>query len=112
MPPRIGPRKPVRVFLRLWREHYGLSQEQLGQRISPPVEKGVVSKWEKNGLAGALPLGVVAAFAEALGRETVDMYRLPPKGAERPSLDLLADNVDPATRDAVETMLRAAARKH
>ena len=30
MPPRIGPRLPVRVYLKEWREYHGLTQQQLG----------------------------------------------------------------------------------
>ena len=77
MPARIGPRKPVRVFLALWREYVGITQEVLGGRISPPVDKGTVSRWE-TAPAGRLTTGVVAAFAEALDRDPRDMYRMPP----------------------------------
>ncbi|WP_410052672.1 helix-turn-helix domain-containing protein, partial [Bradyrhizobium sp. SZCCHNR1064] len=33
MPPRIGPRKPVRLFLAEWREKRGLTQQQLADRL-------------------------------------------------------------------------------
>lgn len=89
MPPRIGPKTPVRVFLQEWREHHGLTQEQLGGRISTPVDKGTVSRWE-TAEPGRLTAGVIAAFAEALGRHVTEMYRLPPADDEPVSLDVLA----------------------
>lgn len=89
MPPRIGPRRPVRVFLAEWREFVGLSQEALGHRIHPPVEKGTVSRWE-TAAPGKLTLGVISAYAEALGRETTEMYRLPAD----PSLDAMVAGLD------------------
>lgn len=93
MPPRIGPRKPIRVFLAEWRESLNLSQEQVGGRIEPPVDKGTVSRWE-NALPGRLTLGVIAAYAEALGRHPTEMYRPP----SDPSLDALAADFDESTR--------------
>lgn len=89
MPPRIGPRKPVRVFLAEWREDLGLSQQDVGNRIEPPVDKGTVSRWE-NAKPGGLSLGVIAAYAEALGRSAAEMYRPPDN---RPSLDAMASDL-------------------
>lgn len=85
MPPRIGPRRPRRVYLALWREHANLTQEQLGQRFKPEVGKGTVSRWE-NARPGAKSItkGVIEAYAEALNRPVEDMYRHPDSG---PSLD-------------------------
>lgn len=77
MPARIGPKKPQRVYLAKWREWKGLTQEALGLRIEPPVDKGTVSRWEA-APPGRLTLGVLAAYAEALGRHARDMYNLPP----------------------------------
>ena len=99
MPPRIGPRRPVRVYLQLWREREGLTLEQLGGRIEPPVAKGTVDRWE-GAKPGGLTLGVIAAFAEALGRPVEDMYRVPPpKGVDPPpSLDDIVADLDPETK--------------
>lgn len=66
-----------------------MTQEQLGLRISPPVDKGTVSRWEA-ALPGRLTLGVIAAFAEAVGRHPRDMYSPPPTADAPPSLDELA----------------------
>jgi transcriptional regulator with XRE-family HTH domain len=109
MPARIGPRRPVRVYLALWREAANptLSQEQLGLRFKPPVSKGTVSKWE-NALPGKLTLGVIAAYAEALDRAPADMYRHPDQG---PSLDALAADLDEDARKVVADTIAALRRR-
>lgn len=74
-----------------------MTQEQLGNRIHPPVDKGTVSRWE-TAQPGRLSLGVIAAYAEAIGRPVVDMYRPAPKEADEaptPSLDALAQGLEP-----------------
>lgn len=108
MPPRIGPKTPVRVYLALWREHHGLTQEQLGNRIKPPVDKPTVSRWE-NAPPGRLTLGVIAAYAEALGRDAPEMYRRP---AEGPSLDAMASNLsDDLRARAADVIVSLGGRK-
>lgn len=110
MPARIGPKNLLhtRVFLREWREWRDLSQEQLGGRIEPPVDKGTVSRWE-NAKPGKISLGVIAAFAEAVDRSTRDMYELPPpKGKPiRPSLDALAGHLDDEDKDVIVNFIHA-----
>ena len=105
MPARIGPRKPVHLFLALWREKAGLTQEQLGNRFKPPVDKGTVSRWE-NAPAGRITTGVIAAYAEALGRPTVDMYRRP---QDEPSLDAMAADMEPELRSRAADVIAAMA---
>jgi hypothetical protein len=107
MPARIRPKKPVRVYLALWRQHLDLSQERLGLRFKPPVGKGTVSKWEK-AKPGALADGLITAYAEALGREHGDMYRRPEDG---PSLDAMATGLDAESRKAVADMIVALRRR-
>jgi transcriptional regulator with XRE-family HTH domain len=85
-----------------------LTQEQLGQRIHPrPVDKGTVSKWE-NADPGKLSLGVIAAYAEALGRETLDMYRRPEDG---PSIDAIASTMPSELRDSLVDIAAAMSRR-
>lgn len=103
MPARIGPRRPVRVYLALWREKEGLTQTQVGLRIKPPVDKGTVSRWEA-AAPGRLTLGVIAAYAEALGRSPSDMYRRPEDG---PSLDAMAAELDADLRKRAEDAITA-----
>lgn len=107
MPPRIRPKRPIRVYFALWREQAHLSQERLGQRFKPPVAKGTVSKWE-NAKPGSLTTGLVEAYAEALGREWRDMYRRPEDG---PSLDALADDLNAESHKAVADMIIALRRR-
>lgn len=72
---RIGPKNPnkMRVFLREWREHFGLTQETLADRIG--TTKGTVSRMEKS--TREPNLGYLAAFAEALDIDTGQLFRLP-----------------------------------
>jgi transcriptional regulator with XRE-family HTH domain len=86
MPPRINPIKPVKIFMREWREHLRFTQGGLGARIGPDgVDKGTISRWESEDRKPTSD--VLAAIAEALGIRVVDLYRLP---SDRCSLDLLA----------------------
>jgi transcriptional regulator with XRE-family HTH domain len=78
---RIGPRRPQRHFLAKWREHRGLTQKQLAERLD--VTDITISRWEngKRELRGKWP----ASVAEALDIGLNDLYRDP----ERPSIDEL-----------------------
>ena len=105
MPARIYPKRPVRLFLGLWREKASLTQEQLGERFNPPVDKGTVSRWE-NAKPGRLSTGVVAAYAEAIGRHPTEMYRRPDDG---PSLDALAAPLSADLREQAVNVVTALA---
>jgi transcriptional regulator with XRE-family HTH domain len=107
MPPRIGPKRPVRVYLAQHREKAGLTQQQLGERIDPIVDKGTVSRWEA-AKPGHLTLGVIAAFAEALGKHPTEMYRPPQDG---PSLDALAAPLEPRDREVAADLITRLARQ-
>jgi transcriptional regulator with XRE-family HTH domain len=116
MPPRIGPRKPVRVYFRQWREKLGMTQQQVGDKIGPEgVSKGTVSRWESYEPGDPnLTLGVIAAYAEALNRPVTDMYHVPPEDDAPPSLDRAAEaaGLDKDDRDAVMgTISRMAHRR-
>jgi transcriptional regulator with XRE-family HTH domain len=89
MPARIGPRKPVKIFLREWREHLGFTQEKIGARIGPDgVDKGTISRWESS---DRIPtINVMAAYAEALNIPVSYLHRPPESGD---SLDELARNL-------------------
>lgn len=107
MPARIGPKTPQRIYLREWREAADLTQTELGLRISPPVDKGTVSRWE-NSRPGLLHLGVIEAFAEALGRKPGDMYLHPDHG---PSLDAIAGDLEPDLREKAVDLIATLAKK-
>jgi transcriptional regulator with XRE-family HTH domain len=96
---RIGPknRSRMRVFLKEWREHLDLTQEQVADRIG--TTKGTVSRMEVN--SREPNLGYLAAFAEAIDRETGDLFRDP----KRPTRDELLRDVPPG---ATPELLRQA----
>ena len=103
---RIGPRQPFRHFLREWRKHRGLTQQQLADRLE--TNKGNVANWE-NGKRG-LTADVQFALAEALGTQPEDLFRDP----EQPSADALLRDASPEIRAQafaiIETLLKTAAR--
>lgn len=108
MPPRIGPRRPLRVFLAEHREAEHLTQDQLGARFHPTVDKGTVSKWETKGRMGRLSTAIVAAYADALDKDFRDMFRLP---AEGPSLDGIAAKLDRQAQTDLSDMVAILARR-
>ncbi len=66
------------MFLREWREHVGLTQEQLADRLE--TTKGTISRWENK--ARKMSLETAAAVCEALGISPGAIYHTPPvKGA-------------------------------
>lgn len=96
----IQPRRPVPVYLALWREKFGLTQEELGERIGQGVGKGTVSRWETD--TRAQTAGVLAAYAEALGIPVSWLYRKP---TNTPSLDeMIADKPEELQRRAAEML--------
>lgn len=99
MPQRIAPRRPIRVYLALWREHLKLTQQEVGDRIGHNgVDKGTVSRWET--ATRALSLDVLAAYAEALRIPVAWLYRRP---TDEPSLDdMVADAPQNVRRRAAE----------
>ncbi len=72
--PRIGPKKPQRLWLAEWREYKGLTQEQLAGRLG--VDKATVSRWE--GGKRGVNLNVLAAISEALGEPQGAIQGPPP----------------------------------
>lgn len=99
---RITPRKPVKVYLAEWRRHCGLSQEEMGAHIRPPVPKGTVSRWEK--MTRAPSLDVIAAYAEALRIAPADLYRLP---SDEESLDEMVADAPESVRRTVRAAVQA-----
>lgn len=84
MPTRIGPKKPIRLFIAEWRANRGLSQKGLGARLGPEgVSDVTVSRWETG--ERRPDLDAQAAIAEALGIDVFDLRRHP----DQPSADAL-----------------------
>lgn len=103
---RIGPKKPVRVYLALWREHEKLTQQQVADRIGGSCSKSTVSRWENS--VRVPTLDVLAAYAEALHRNVGDLYRPPNTG---PSLDAMMANAPKEIRDHVVSIVAAIASR-
>lgn len=103
---RIGPRQPFRHFLREWRKHRGLTQQQLADRLE--TNKGNVANWE-NGKRG-IGADVQAALSEALSIDPQDLFRDP----AQPSADALLRNATPEIRAQalaiIEALMKTAGR--
>lgn len=72
---RLTPRNPPRIFLREWRLHRDMTQEELAERIG--ADKGTLSKWE-NAKRG-MNTDILAELAFALRCTVPDLYRSPEK---------------------------------
>jgi transcriptional regulator with XRE-family HTH domain len=100
MPARIYPRRPPRLYLAEWREAHKptLTQKALGERLG--VSDVTVSRWETG--ERRPDINVIAAYAEALGREFRDMFRHP----EQPSADDLLRDQPSEVQAAAFKMIR------
>jgi transcriptional regulator with XRE-family HTH domain len=96
---RIGPKKPVRLYLAEWRNHRKMSQEQLASRIGST--KSSISRWETNDRD--ITLGALGAIAEALNCDVLDLFRDP----ARPSADAFLRNMDDSTRRQALRLIEA-----
>lgn len=96
---RIYPHRKRKLYLCEWREHKGLTQEQLGARLG--VTGVTVSRWETG--KSKLSDPVRDAVAEALGIEPEDLYRHP----DRPSADALLRDQPPEVHAQAIAVIRA-----
>lgn len=81
---RIGPKKPIRLYLAEWREYRRLDQEQLADRVG--VTAATISRHETGERSSNE--GYLAALAEALNCHPTDLWRDP---AQPSADDLLRD---------------------
>lgn len=102
MPPRIGPKKPFRLFLAEWRKSKGLTQEQVAQRLG--ASQITVSRWETG--ERRPDLNAQAALAEALGVDFADLRRHP----DTPSADALLRDQPPEVVDQAIRIIKALRR--
>lgn len=102
MPARIGPRKPLKVHIALWREHRGLSQQQLADRLG--TTDVTISRWETG--KRQPDINAQAAIAEALNIEMADLFRLP----TTPSADALLRDQPQEVRDQAIRLIQALRR--
>lgn len=98
---RIGSRKPRKIYLAEWREHRGLTQKQLGERLEPPVTDMAVSRWERGDRK--LNTETIDQVAYALDIEPTDLYRDP----KRPSADELLRGAPKEVQDKAFQVLEA-----
>jgi transcriptional regulator with XRE-family HTH domain len=95
MPPRIGPKKPFKLFIAEWREAKGLTQQQLADRLG--TSDVTISRWETR--MRQADLDAQEAIAEALGIEPNDLRRHP----DQPSADaLLRDQPQEVVEQAIK----------
>jgi transcriptional regulator with XRE-family HTH domain len=90
---RIGRRKPLRWYLREWREAKGLTQERVAGLIG--TNKGQVSKLERGDQR--MNEDWMILFAEALGVEPSELLRDP----AAPSREGLFHGLQPADQERV-----------
>lgn len=100
---RIKPRRARRIYLVEWRDSRGLSQKQLGDKLG--VTDMTVSRWERS--TSLLNTNVMAAIAEALGIEPVDLYRHP----DQPSADALLRDASKEVHSKAVEMIEILIRK-
>jgi transcriptional regulator with XRE-family HTH domain len=102
MPPRIGPKRPLRLYLAQWREQRGLTQQQLADRLG--TTDVTVSRWETGKRQPTL--NVQAAIAEALDIHPLDLCRHP----DQPSADALLRDQPKQVRDQAFKLIQAIRR--
>lgn len=102
MPPRIGPRRPVKLYLAEWRESRNLTQQQLADRLD--TTDVTISRWETG--KRRPDDQAKGAIAWVLGIEVVDLYRHP----DRPSADALLRGQPPEVQDQVFRVIAAMRR--
>ncbi len=97
---RIGPTKPVRLYIAEWRvKRDNMTQEQLANRIGST--KSSISRWETG--ERDITLGALGAIAEALQCDVADLYRDP----DRPSADALLRGSSEALRQQAFRLIEA-----
>lgn len=102
MPTRIGPRKVFRLYLAEWREHKGLTQQQVADRLG--TTDVTISRWETK--KRQPDFNAQCAYAEALGIDVNDLRRHP----DTPSADALLRDQPPEVIDQAIKLIRAIRR--
>lgn len=99
---RIGPKKPVYWYLREWRDHFGLTQEQVAERMD--TNKGQVAKLENR--KQRMNDRWIAAYAHAFGIPQARLLTHP----DAPTVDDLLRDATPdeltQVRATVSMMLK------
>ena len=90
---RIGQKKPLKWFLREWRQHKNLSQDAVAGRMD--TNKGQISKLERG--EQRMNDYWIAAYANALGVDPAALLHHP----DKPTLD---DLLRTATSDQISEL--------
>jgi transcriptional regulator with XRE-family HTH domain len=101
--PRIGLRKPARLFIHEWMEKRRLNQTDIARRLEVG-SSGTISKKLKD--PAKMSTEWIAAFAFALDVEVGDLYRHP----DRPTQEELLAGLDEPVRAVIVQMLKSAKR--
>lgn len=96
---RIGPKKPVRHYLREWRTAKGLTQTQLAERVG--TTPGTISLYENH--KRKVSLDLAAIFGDALGIGPLAVFRDP----NTPSFDELLAKATPEKRREALAIVQA-----
>lgn len=105
MPAKIYPKRRVKTYIAEWREHYGLTQKQVAERLGCDVM--TVSRWELH--KTAITMDILAAIAEALAGDTIeaeDLLHHP----ERPTPNQLMRDQPQELQEQALSILRAMRR--
>jgi DNA-binding XRE family transcriptional regulator len=100
---RIGPKKAIRWYLKEWRAHLHLTQDQLAERLG--TNKGQVSKLETG--KQRFNDDWIACCAEALGIEPGDLLRDPKAPDVRTLLLTASPEVRNRALKVLDALLRA-----
>ncbi len=100
---RIRKRARVHLYITEWFEERGLNDEQIANRLDPPVDRATVFRWRKE--QHRLNPEKIGKLAQALDLEPEELYR--PPGT--PSLDAIIrdapDDVRSMATDIVRRMV-------
>lgn len=100
---RIHRRARHHLYITEWFEARGLNDEQVANRLTPPVDRATVFRWRKE--QHRLNPEKIGKLADALDIDSTDFYRPP----SRPSLDAIikdaSDEVQNMAADIVRRMV-------
>lgn len=96
--PRIGPKRPLKWYLKEWRVHKGLTAERMADRLD--TNKGQISKLERG--EQRMNDDWIYGYAEALGIEPADLLKPP----DAPSVDDLLRGATPEQYEQVRSVIR------
>lgn len=101
--PRIGRRKPVKIFIHEWMKYRGVNQVDLANRLEV-ASSGTISKKLKS--PEKMSVEWLARMAHALNIEVEQLYHHP----EQPRPEDLWKDADEGTRQVVIRILQSAKR--